>query len=482
MAVLGASPPSSGTPQTWVNAVRTAAPKPASGACLDVRYEGVVDLEGHLRRPGQTLRYRSTRRFVSNGRGAIRMDWTTWMEGDSLQQPESFLLTNGTVYHRTDPTKPWEIFTRDRADRAILQLRSGLPWEFLGSNLPRGTSSVELPQSDGVDQHRISIPPVGVRHPSMTIGGKQLVSYEELWPHPRLGDVQDYVRYTYGTSPFPDSIKLGLNEWGSRWTLTEGRVAAVTNAGDESLLVRPAAAEVATADHDSMVGEPEIVSIAPGVWSADMTDLDSRSLVVEFKEYLVVIECADESKNGERLVDALKKKFPDKPIRYALFSHYHPHYTGGLRALSTAGATIVTTTGNEKFVEDMGTLSFGLQPDRMQKSGSTKMNLQTFIDRIEIADSTQRIVLLDIGDRSDHTDEFVVFWLPNSRIVFEAEQGWLTVNGALKATRRAEKFMRTMDEMKVQYDRIVQSWPMRGTARDLTKDQLAELVRKRKSS
>src|SRR5262245_41315386 len=72
MAVLGATPPSSGgTPQAWVNAVRTAAPKPAPGTCLDVRYEGVVDLEGHLRRPGQTLRYHSSRRFVSNGSGAI---------------------------------------------------------------------------------------------------------------------------------------------------------------------------------------------------------------------------------------------------------------------------------------------------------------------------------------------------------------------------------------------------------------------------
>src|SRR5262245_58296753 len=172
-AARGATTPSSGPAQAWVDAVRKDAPVPKKGACLDVRYEGDLDLEGHYRRPGQTLRYHSTRRFLSDGRGAVRLDWTTWMEGDSVGAPESCLVVDGAAYHRDDPTKPWEILSGARGDRAVLQARSGLPWEFLGQKIPKSATTMNV-TSGGAEVHRITLPVVGVRHRTLAIQGGRL--------------------------------------------------------------------------------------------------------------------------------------------------------------------------------------------------------------------------------------------------------------------------------------------------------------------
>src|SRR5678816_4820214 len=121
------------------------------------------------------------------------------------------------------------------------------------------------------------------------------------------------------------------------------------------MFVKPKAFDAAKPEPD-LSTMPTLTQIAPGVWSIDQDDVDSRSLVVEFADHLAVIEAAVGSANGERLVDTIQRQWPQKPIRYALFSHHHPHYTDGLRALIAAGATVVTTPGNEAYVRHIAEL------------------------------------------------------------------------------------------------------------------------------
>jgi hypothetical protein len=85
-------------------------------------------------------------------------------------------------------------------------------------------------------------------------------------------------------------------------------------------------------------------------------------------------------------------------------------------------------------------------------------------------------VAVNIGDRSQHTAEFVVFWLPQARSLFETEQGWVTVNGTVRASRRAAKLLATLDEEHLDVDRLVQSWPMRGNQAEMSRADLAAMV------
>ena len=418
---------------------------------LEIVNQGSVRLEGHYAHPGDVMRFESMRRFLADGKGALRLEWTTWAEGDSERIPETILLARGRVYDQERPGAPWDELVGSAAERARLQVLSGFP-TVLAENGARFGIQVERAKNGRV------------------VAGRARRS------HPRLGDVVDSVAYRYGETAAPVASVLRIHERDQAWTIEELRVSSREVALPDSLFLPPREVTRAAIDPDSLSGQAVIgPALAPGVFAVDMDDVDSRSLVVEFADHLAVIEAAVSSANGERLVDTIKQRWPSKPIRYALVSHHHPHYVGGLRALIAEGATVVTTPGNEALVRQIAAYPFRLRPDRLARS-PRPLSLQTFDKRYELSDPTNRIVAVNIGDRSQHTAEFVVFWLPQARLLFETEQGWVTVNGTVRASRRAAKLLATLDEEHLDVDRLVQSWPRRGSQAEMTRADLAAMV------
>ena len=415
--------------------VRGQAPFPRG----EVTFEGTLDLVGHYAKPGDTRRYGSMQRFYSNGNGVVRLEWTTWSEGDTTRTPESFLLAGGKVLHRSEPGARWSELSGMRGAQATLQATAGF--------LRRGRGPA--PESTVV-----------------------------LRAHPRLGDVRDRVVFTY---PEPSAIQLTMtvHELHHEWTLNAHKTSEESRAAPESLFTVPAAFDPAPSRPDGLAGEVVVTRVAEGVWSADMEDIDSRSLIVEFEDHLAVIEAALSSANGERLVDAVRRKWPSKPIRYLLFSHHHPHYLGGIRAFIAEGAKVMTTPGNEDYVRRIASYPFQQAPDRLARNPKP-LQMLAFPTRIELTDRTNQIVALNIGKRSQHTDEFVLFWLPRHKILFEAEQGWVTVDGVLRASRRAATLLDILEEQKWDVEKVVQSWPMKGDRAEVSLVELRGLVAKRK--
>jgi hypothetical protein len=288
--------------------------------------------------------------------------------------------------------------------------------------------------------------------------------------------VHDSIAYTWGDGDVvPRELRMVLHERDDQWRMTEHLVSWSSQAPAESLLQAPAEFDPPSATPDTLVAEPVIVALAPGIWSVDMEDIDSRSLIVEFADHLAVLEFAVGSANGERLADAARKRWPGKPIRYAFFSHYHPHYAGGLRAMIAEGATVVTTPGNDAFVRKIAALPFTISPDRLARS-PRPLAILTFPDSTELADSTNQLVALNYGNRSQHTDEFVVFWFPRAKLLFETELGWVRDDGKLRAIRRAGPLLAWLADQKMDVQRFVQSWPMRGNAAELSRAELDSLV------
>ena len=419
---------------------------------VQLKYEGTLWLEAHFRKPHEVRPFHSQATYSADGRGRARLDLTQWAEGDSIRVPETFLVVGDSVFHRGEPGASWELLAGERRRVERLQTMAGIPSElgrFAQSQARAGGSN-------------------------FMFDGPRFV-YMERYSHPRLGDVVDSVAYTYARSKkTPDEVLVVVHERDAQWRLIQRPVGPARSDFPESLLQSPAAFELPTTV-DSLVAEPKIVPLAPGLWAAEMEDIDSRSMIVEFADHLAVIEFAVGSANGERLADAARRRWPNKPIRYALFSHHHPHYLGGVRAMIAEGATVITTPGNEAFVREISTLPFESKPDRLART-PRRLKIRTFADRFELADSTNRLVAINYGGRSKHTDEFVVFWFPRAKLLFETELGWVRVNGKLRASRRAAPLLAWLKVQKMDVDRIVQSWPMSGNEGVQTRTELEALV------
>ncbi len=56
-------------------------------------------------------------------------------------------------------------------------------------------------------------------------------------------------------------------------------------------------------------------------------------MIVEFKDYIMMLEAGESIRRGEAYIAETKKLIPNKPIRYVMNTHPHSDHTGG-----TAGA------------------------------------------------------------------------------------------------------------------------------------------------
>jgi len=63
------------------------------------------------------------------------------------------------------------------------------------------------------------------------------------------------------------------------------------------------------------------------------------------QDFLVVMDAPVSDWQSNWTINAVKAKYPGKPIRYLVFTHHHMDHTGGLRAYVAQGATLVVGKG-----------------------------------------------------------------------------------------------------------------------------------------
>ncbi len=446
-----------------------------------VRYEGALVFEGHYATPHAHREYRSSRRIVVAA-GLARQDWTTWRDDDTTRSVETTLLLGERVLRREDAGEPFVELAGREADEAALAIWEVAPplagaralaargHGLTGGPVSSYQSTYSWPERLGTTSIVLDV---------VDLPFAVIVDRDE----PRLGTLSQQTHY-FGASQlagsaWPDSLMAIGYPPGLVWHSTEKRTAFEDHVALAELAapdsVRPAAAPGDTT--------PVVRALAPHVWAVDLPDADTRSLVVEFTDHLVVLETSADVPHGERLHRALRGQLPAKPIRWVSFGHHHPDYTGGLRTFIADSATVVCAGANVDYVNEIGHMVFNRVRDRLavQAPGGMTPRCDTLrAGRWRHADAMNEIVAIDIGARSHHTDHYLVFWLPRAGLLFEGDLGWFTTNGAVRASSRAEGLLQSLDEAHVAPATLVQGWPVTGNAQSLSTAQLRALVAARR--
>ena len=93
-----------------------------------------------------------------------------------------------------------------------------------------------------------------------------------------------------------------------------------------------------------------------------------NSVLVEFTDYLVVVEALGNDARSHAVMAEVKRLVPNKPIRYLVNTHAHFDHSGGVRAFAAEGVTIVTHEVNKPFLEKVVSLPHQINPDSLAKS------------------------------------------------------------------------------------------------------------------
>lgn len=267
---------------------------------------------------------------------------------------------------------------------------------------------------------------------------------EVRFTHPRLGMTTDRVTYAEGEA------RVEFHDASVVWSGTLRSSEAQTV---EALDVPPPPPAQPNAT-------PSMVKAGEGIWDVRLPLLDARCFVIEFETFVVTIEAPWSSAAGEQAVDLIAEQFPNKPIRYALYSHHHPHASGGLRALMAAGATVVAPRGHADYVKAVLERDFSQEPDRLH-SAQEPPSVIDFEDAFTIAENGKSVQVIDIGTQSQHTTHYMMFWLPQSKALLQGDLGWFTTpEGEVRVGRRSAGLLEAIDERGLPVETLWQGWPV----------------------
>lgn len=155
---------------------------------------------------------------------------------------------------------------------------------------------------------------------------------------------------------------------------------------------------------------PVVRDLAPGVW---LVGGNAASLVVAMDDHVIVVDAAP-SVSAE-VAKQLASLAPGKPIRYVVPTHHHDDHAPGLRTLTGAGASVVTTAGNKALFERL-----------------TRAPIEIVTGSRVFTSKGRSVELHDIGP-GPHANEMLVAWLPAEGILFTADLIDIGSDGVVQA-------------------------------------------------
>ena len=372
----------------------------------------------------------------------------------------STTVTPGTFFQQVTPqqadlSQPWG---------ASLELYL-TPWGFLkGAAANNATASRK--RVDGKSYTVLSWSPA-VKAPSgksYTINGyvndKNLVERVETWNGDNImGDMHILATYSgwqdFGGTLAPAHIVQTRGGWPF---FTVDVTAAKANPPDlESLAPVPANRASGPLGGPPGGGAPPaplVVTtekLGDGLWRLTTGAGSYDSLVVEFKNYIMMLEAGQSVARASAYITEAKQLVPNKPIRYVMNTHPHSDHTGGLPALVAEGATIITQKNNEKFLEAALNTPRTLLDDVLAKNPH-KARFETVSEKKVYSDGTRTVEMYHIYP-APHSNGLIVAYIPKEKVLF---QGDFSVNPGQPANVHVKALVPALEKLKlVDFDRYI---------------------------
>ena len=165
------------------------------------------------------------------------------------------------------------------------------------------------------------------------------------------------------------------------------------------------------------------VKLAEGVWLRTSNDIGKYGCNIgwiEFKDWVVVIDTAFPL-GAEEALGHIKATTNNKPIKYAVVTHYHADHSFGSGVFAKEGATIIAHENARKDYVAKNLENFRKQAERdpsYAKAGPYAPAL-TFTDELILDDGERRAEIRFLGHA--HTTGCIWTWLPKEKVLFSGD-------------------------------------------------------------
>lgn len=143
------------------------------------------------------------------------------------------------------------------------------------------------------------------------------------------------------------------------------------------------------------------------------------SLIVEFKDYVMMLEAGQSEARGLAYIAEAKKLIPNKPIRYVMNTHPHSDHTGGLPSMVAEGATIITQKNNEEFLEKALNTPRTLLNDTLAKNPK-KAKVEAVSEKKVYSDGTRTVEMYHVSP-APHSNGLMIAYIPKEKVLFQGD-------------------------------------------------------------
>ena len=144
-----------------------------------------------------------------------------------------------------------------------------------------------------------------------------------------------------------------------------------------------------------------------------------HSLAIDQTDHITIVEAPLNEERSLAVIAKAKELIPNKPIKYLINTHAHFDHAGGLRTFVDEGASIVTLKANKPYYEKVWATAHSIHPDRLEASKKAP-NFVALTDKCVLADEKHPIEIHSIANNG-HNDAFVLAYLPNDKVLIEAD-------------------------------------------------------------
>jgi glyoxylase-like metal-dependent hydrolase (beta-lactamase superfamily II) len=143
------------------------------------------------------------------------------------------------------------------------------------------------------------------------------------------------------------------------------------------------------------------------------------SVIVEFKDYIMMLEAGQSQARALAYVAETKKLIPNKPIRYVMNTHPHSDHTGGLPVLVAEGATIITQKNNAVFMERALNTPRTLLDDTLAKNPK-KAKIEAVEEKKVYTDGTRTVAIYHVAP-VPHSNGLMIAYIPKEKVLFQGD-------------------------------------------------------------
>ncbi len=194
----------------------------------------------------------------------------------------------------------------------------------------------------------------------------------------------------------------------------------------------------------------------------ELKQAETRVMVVNFSDHLLIAEAPLSSENGELILKMAHELYPGKPVQYFAFGHHHPTYLGGMRAMVHEGAIVLALPMDSAYIRQLVTFRHQIHPDILEKDPRPlKMQMLDSVNNLGDSSFTMQIYHIP----SKHTDDYLIYYFPQEKFIFEDDVAGLDPAKPLRAATEYEKGLNEgIEKYGLDVLTVVQAWPVKKPA------------------